>query len=36
MAILKRKWSENVMDKFEIKQMNDYALSKWVNEQQVL
>ena len=31
-----KKMSENVMDKFEIKQMNDYALSKWVNEQQVL
>lgn len=30
------KMSENVMDNFEIKQMNDYALSKWVNEQQVL
>ena len=26
----------NVMDNFEIKQMNDYALSKWVNEQQFL
>ena len=31
-----KKMSESVMDKFEIKQMNDYALSKWVNEQQVL
>jgi dTDP-glucose 4,6-dehydratase len=28
--------SEDVMDKVEIKQMNDYALSKWVGEQQVL
>lgn len=27
--------SEDVMDKVEIKQMNDYALSKWVNEMQV-
>ncbi len=27
--------SEDVMDKVEIRQMNDYALSKWVNEQQV-
>ncbi|ANV85639.1 dTDP-glucose 4,6-dehydratase [Picosynechococcus sp. PCC 7003] len=27
---------EDVMDKIEIKQMNDYALSKWVNEMQVL
>lgn len=27
--------SENVMDKFEIKQMNDYAMSKWVNEMQI-
>ena len=26
---------ENVMDKFEIKQMNDYALSKWTNEIQI-
>lgn len=26
---------EEVMDKHEIRQMNDYALSKWVNEQQV-
>jgi dTDP-glucose 4,6-dehydratase len=26
--------SEDVMDKFEIRQLNDYALSKWVNEQQ--
>ena len=30
------KMSENIMDDVEIKQMNDYALSKWVNEQQVL
>ena len=28
--------SEDVMDRFEVRQMNDYALSKWVNEQQVL
>jgi dTDP-glucose 4,6-dehydratase len=27
--------SEDVMDTVEIKQMNDYALSKWVNEMQV-
>jgi dTDP-glucose 4,6-dehydratase len=27
--------SEDVMDKNEIKQMNDYALSKWVNECQI-
>jgi dTDP-glucose 4,6-dehydratase len=27
---------EDVMDKVEIKQMNDYALSKWVNEMQVM
>lgn len=26
---------ESVMDDHEIKQMNDYALSKWVNEQQI-
>ena len=26
---------EEVMDSVEIKQLNDYALSKWVNEQQV-
>jgi len=28
--------AEDVMDRFEIKQMNDYAISKWVNEMQVL
>jgi dTDP-glucose 4,6-dehydratase len=28
--------SEDVMDKVEIKQMHDYAMSKWVNEMQVL
>ena len=28
--------SEDVMDRVEIKQMNDYALSKWVNEMQVM
>ena len=27
---------EDVMDKFEIKQMNDYAMTKWVNEMQVV
>ncbi len=27
--------AENIMDKFEIKQMNDYALSKWTNEIQI-
>lgn len=27
--------SENVMDENEIKQLNDYALSKWVNECQI-
>tara|TARA_B100000780_G_C21062297_1_gene427054 strand:- start:277 stop:1230 length:954 start_codon:yes stop_codon:yes gene_type:complete len=26
---------ESVMDKFEIKQMNDYAISKWANEMQI-
>ncbi len=26
---------EDVMDKYEIKQLNDYAMSKWVNEMQV-
>ena len=28
--------SEDVMDKIPIKQMNDYAISKWVNEMQIL
>lgn len=28
--------SESVMDEIEVKQMNDYAISKWVNEQQVM
>lgn len=28
--------SEDVMDRFAIKQMNDYAMSKWVNEMQVI
>ena len=28
--------SEDVMDEIPIKQMNDYALSKWVNELQIL
>ncbi len=27
---------EDVMDKIEIKQMNDYAMTKWVNEMQAL
>lgn len=27
--------SEDVMDKIEIKQMNDYAISKWANEMQI-
>jgi dTDP-glucose 4,6-dehydratase len=26
---------EDIMDKVEVKQLNDYALSKWVNEQQI-
>jgi dTDP-glucose 4,6-dehydratase len=28
--------SEDVMDKVPIKQMNDYAISKWVNELQIM
>lgn len=28
--------SEDVMEKHEIRQMNDYAISKWVNEMQVM
>lgn len=28
--------SEEVLDRVEVKQMNDYAMSKWVNEMQVL
>jgi dTDP-glucose 4,6-dehydratase len=28
--------NEDVMDNVEIKQMNDYAISKWVNEMQIL
>jgi dTDP-glucose 4,6-dehydratase len=28
--------SEDVMDQIPIKQMNDYAISKWVNEMQIL
>jgi dTDP-glucose 4,6-dehydratase len=28
--------SEDVIDKIPIKQMNDYAISKWVNEMQIL
>ncbi len=27
--------SEDVMDKFPIRQMNDYAMTKWVNEMQI-
>lgn len=27
--------SEDVMDKYEIKQLNDYAISKWANEMQI-
>lgn len=27
--------AEDIMDKIEIKQMNDYAMSKWVNEMQI-
>lgn len=27
--------TEDVMERIEIKQLNDYALSKWVNEQQI-
>jgi dTDP-glucose 4,6-dehydratase len=27
--------TETVMDKYEIKQMNDYAITKWVNEMQI-
>lgn len=26
---------ENIMDQYEVKQMNDYAISKWVNEMQI-
>jgi len=28
--------SEDVMDKVEIKQLNDYAMTKWVSEMQIL
>jgi dTDP-glucose 4,6-dehydratase len=28
--------NEDVMDEIEIRQMNDYAISKWVNEMQIL
>jgi dTDP-glucose 4,6-dehydratase len=27
--------AEEVMDNFEVKQLNDYAMSKWVNEMQI-
>lgn len=27
--------AESIMDEHEVRQMNDYALSKWVNEQQI-
>ena len=28
--------SEEVMDRLEIRQLNDYAMTKWVNEQQIM
>ena len=28
--------SEDVMEKYEIKQLNDYAMTKWVNEMQIM
>lgn len=28
--------SEDVMDKIEVKQLNDYAMTKWINEMQVV
>ncbi|MBL7156540.1 MAG: NAD(P)-dependent oxidoreductase [Candidatus Omnitrophica bacterium] len=28
--------AENVMDNHEIKQLNDYAMTKWINEQQII
>ena len=28
--------TEDVMDKHEVRQLNDYALTKWVNEQQIV
>lgn len=28
--------SEDIMDKIELKQMNDYAITKWVNEMQII
>jgi dTDP-glucose 4,6-dehydratase len=28
--------SEDVMDKYEVRQMNDYAITKWVNEMQIM
>jgi dTDP-glucose 4,6-dehydratase len=28
--------TEDVMDQHEVRQLNDYALSKWVNEQQIM
>ena len=27
--------AENIMDEYEVKQLNDYAMSKWVNEMQI-
>jgi dTDP-glucose 4,6-dehydratase len=30
------KMSEDLLDRQEVRQLNDYALSKWVNEQQIL
>ena len=28
--------TEDVMDKYEVRQMNDYAITKWVNEMQIM
>jgi dTDP-glucose 4,6-dehydratase len=28
--------TEDVMDKYEVRQLNDYAISKWVNEMQIM
>lgn len=28
--------SEDVLDKYPVRQLNDYAISKWVNEQQIM
>jgi dTDP-glucose 4,6-dehydratase len=32
---LARHHGRDVMDEYEIKQMNDYAMTKWVNEMQI-